>query len=89
MLQNDTKKHPVKLYSEKVLIFGGVQNSKLCNRGVKPTRNSEKKSTTRRAQEIYVCILVKESVGNICGPDSSDDKKDDGEEEEQTSGVYS
>ena len=47
----------------------------LCNQGVKPTGNSGEKSTTRRAQEIYECILVKESVGNFSGNDSSDDEK--------------
>ena len=39
---------------------------KLCNRGIKPTGNSgEKNGATKRAQEIYESILVKESVANF------------------------
>jgi chemotaxis protein histidine kinase CheA len=58
---------------------------KLCNRGIKPTGNSgEKNGATKRAQEIYESILVKESVANF-GANDDDDEDDfeEGDEEEE------
>jgi hypothetical protein len=57
---------------------------KLCNRGIKPTGNAgETNGVTKRAQEIYESILVKESVANF-GANDDDDEDDfeEGDEEE-------
>jgi hypothetical protein len=57
---------------------------KLCNRGIKPTGNAgEKNGVTKRAQEIYESILVKESVANFgASDDDAEDDFQEGDEEE-------
>lgn len=70
-----------------------VQNPKIGNRGVKPTGSSGDNSSTRRAQEIYQSILIKESNGNYGGEADEEEDFEEGNDQEdideQASGKYS